>query len=162
MFAHQRYLTNNISFGSSIHILTVHIICTNRNRQFFLTGKEHDFVVQTKDYLTTLGAPYDYGSIMHYGTDVFSKDGTQPTITPKYDPNGELGQRGGFSPLDIWKINKLYGCNTGTKIIVYIILHCSFPLVSIACQISYQTCMGYNRGLFNAKCNFISYMNHDA
>lgn len=78
-----------------------------------LAGKEHDFVVQDKNYLTTLGAPYDYGSIMHYGQDIFSKDGSSPTITPKYDPHGEMGQRDGFSPLDIWKINKLYGCNPG-------------------------------------------------
>ena len=76
-------------------------------------GKEHDFNVQDKNYLTTLGAPYDYGSIMHYGQDLFSKDGTSPTITPKYDPHGEMGQRNGFSQLDIWKINKLYGCNPG-------------------------------------------------
>ena len=50
---------------------------------------------------------------MHYGQDLFSKDGSSPTITPKYDPHGEMGQRNGFSQLDIWKINKLYGCNPG-------------------------------------------------
>ena len=59
---------------------------------------------------------------MHYGEDIFSKDRASPTITPKYDPHGEMGQRDGFSPLDIWKINKLYGCNTGKQ---YILLDCA-------------------------------------
>ena len=53
---------------------------------------------------------------MHYGQDIFSKDGSSPTITPAYDPHGEMGQRNGFSPLDIWKINKLYSCNPGKNI----------------------------------------------
>ncbi|XP_053381930.1 embryonic protein UVS.2-like [Mercenaria mercenaria] len=77
------------------------------------TGKDHDFNLQDQKYLDTLGAPYDYGSIMHYGPYIFSKDPSKPTMTPKYDPHVELGQRDGFSKLDIWKINTLYGCKSG-------------------------------------------------
>ncbi|KAL3892424.1 hypothetical protein ACJMK2_004632, partial [Sinanodonta woodiana] len=76
-------------------------------------GKEHDFQVQQTDVLTTQGAPYDYGSIMHYGPYTFAKDPKQEVMTPKYDPHVEMGQRDAFSELDIWKINTLYGCNTG-------------------------------------------------
>lgn len=49
--------------------------------------------------------PYDYGSIMHYGTHFFSKNGL-PTIIPKI--NVEIGQRNGLSQLDIQGVNALY------------------------------------------------------
>ncbi|KAK3579889.1 hypothetical protein CHS0354_025751 [Potamilus streckersoni] len=76
-------------------------------------GKELDFQIQQKDVLTTLGAPYDYGSIMHYGPYTFAKEPKQEVMTPKYDPHVQMGQRDGFSELDIWKINTLYGCDSG-------------------------------------------------
>uniref|UniRef100_A0A1I7Y270 Metalloendopeptidase n=1 Tax=Steinernema glaseri TaxID=37863 RepID=A0A1I7Y270_9BILA len=54
-----------------------------------------------------LGTEYDYQSIMHYGSKAFSRNG-QATIVPKR--NAEIGQRGGFSKVDMFKINKLYDC----------------------------------------------------
>lgn len=58
----------------------------------------------------TQGLPYDYASLMHYPGTAFSKDGSR-TFTPK-DPKAlsVIGQRDGFSKLDIQKINKLYKC----------------------------------------------------
>ena len=51
--------------------------------------------------------PYDYDSVMHYGPTAFSING-QNTIDTK---NGEdIGQRNGFSDLDIIGLNKLYPC----------------------------------------------------
>ena len=48
---------------------------------------------------------YDYDSIMHYRANAFSNNG-KDTITTK---NGEsIGQRNGFSYLDIKGINDLY------------------------------------------------------
>ena len=48
---------------------------------------------------------YDYNSVMHYRANAFSNNG-KDTITTK---NGEsIGQRNGFSDLDIKGINELY------------------------------------------------------
>ncbi|MEZ4888173.1 MAG: M12 family metallopeptidase [Chitinophagales bacterium] len=49
---------------------------------------------------------YDYGSIMHYGSTSFSKNG-KATITPKV-MGVTIGQRTGLSAGDIAAINKLY------------------------------------------------------
>lgn len=63
--------------------------------------------------VTAFGFPYDFESIMHYPFDAFAKDGYSWTIRPKppyrdYEP--VLGQRVGLSPIDIGKINAMYGC----------------------------------------------------
>jgi hypothetical protein len=57
-----------------------------------------------------LGA-YDYGSIMHYPRDAFSKD-EQDTITPT-DPNAQIGQRNGLSAGDLAGIRDLYPPTSG-------------------------------------------------
>ena len=62
--------------------------------------------------MDTFEAPYDYGSIMHYGPTTFSKNGNA-TLEAIFDAQGTMGQRAGFSDVDIWKIEKLYGCKTG-------------------------------------------------
>uniref|UniRef100_A0A915LLX2 Peptidase M12A domain-containing protein n=1 Tax=Meloidogyne javanica TaxID=6303 RepID=A0A915LLX2_MELJA len=50
----------------------------------------------------------DYSSVMHYGPLAFSKNG-KPTIEPK-EKSVTIGQRLGFSPTDLYKVNKLYNC----------------------------------------------------
>ena len=60
------------------------------------------------------GTKYDFGSIMHYGKNYFSKD--WQTLTTIDTKNGEeIGQRNGFSYLDIVGINKQY-CGNFTQI----------------------------------------------
>jgi len=59
----------------------------------------------------TMG-PYDYQSIMHYGTRAFSRTG-KPTIIPR-DPNAGIGQREGLSQRDRAAIQSLYGGGGGT------------------------------------------------
>ena len=59
-------------------------------------------------FASDLGAPYDLGSIMHYGRRAFSNGGGE-TITPK-DPSVRIGQRKALSPIDVWQLNKLYKC----------------------------------------------------
>uniref|UniRef100_A0A915NS31 Peptidase M12A domain-containing protein n=1 Tax=Meloidogyne floridensis TaxID=298350 RepID=A0A915NS31_9BILA len=56
----------------------------------------------------------DYSSVMHYGPLAFSKNG-KPTIEPK-EKSVTIGQRLGFSPTDLYKVNKLYNCpNSNTN-----------------------------------------------
>ncbi|OWF49562.1 Zinc metalloproteinase nas-4 [Mizuhopecten yessoensis] len=77
-----------------------------------MDGKDRDFVAESRNILNTLNAPYDYGSIMHYGAYTFSKNGN-PALKALFDDKGTMGQRDGFSAVDIWKINKLYSCTGG-------------------------------------------------
>uniref|UniRef100_A0A182Y2R1 Metalloendopeptidase n=1 Tax=Anopheles stephensi TaxID=30069 RepID=A0A182Y2R1_ANOST len=66
-----------------------------------------NFGRESESQTTTLGMPYDYGSVMHYSRTAFSKNG-KPTLEPKIKYSGQLGQRVGFSVKDVQKINKLY------------------------------------------------------
>ncbi|XP_065648141.1 zinc metalloproteinase nas-4 isoform X2 [Hydra vulgaris] len=57
----------------------------------------------------SLGTPYDYYSIMHYGENAFG--GGQRTMTTK-DPTMQkvIGTAKGFSAIDIKQINLMYSC----------------------------------------------------
>lgn len=67
-------------------------------------GKENNFNQHISDG-DDIGN-YDFGSIMHYGSHAFSKNG-QPTITTK--PAGQsIGQRNGLSAGDIAAIHHIY------------------------------------------------------
>ncbi|XP_067673194.1 MAM and LDL-receptor class A domain-containing protein 1-like isoform X1 [Haliotis asinina] len=78
-------------------------------------AKEHEdnFKSYSSDDIDTLGAPYDYGSIMHYRNNTFALDRSKPTILSKFPlPRGVvMGQREHLSDIDIVKINRLYRCN---------------------------------------------------
>lgn len=66
-------------------------------------GTEHNFnqhIVDGDDV-----GPYDYGSVMHYPRDAFSRDGSD-TITP-LTPGVTIGQRNGLSAGDIAAVNSL-------------------------------------------------------
>ena len=60
--------------------------------------------------MDTLKVPYDYDSIMYYETNSFSKNG-EPTLRSIKDPARKLGQRNGFTQIDIQEINSLYECS---------------------------------------------------
>ena len=49
---------------------------------FFLPGKQFNFKKYDNKYINSLGEPYDYGSIMHYGKKYFTKDRSLNTIEP--------------------------------------------------------------------------------
>lgn len=73
-------------------------------------GKEHNFKKQSEKDLDPLNAPYDTGSIMHYGRYTFNKNG-RPTIEVIGNPYKVIGQRFGFSKTDIEQLNALYDCS---------------------------------------------------
>jgi len=78
-----------------------------------LAGQEKNFNKYNTSEVDTLGQPYDYGSIMHYGPHVFALPHTI-TITPKI-PGMTLGQRQGLSAIDIK--------STGAWFVTMLILH---------------------------------------
>ena len=72
-------------------------------------GFDDNFARYSRAEVTTLDLPYDTGSVMHYASTAFSKNG-RATILP-INPNKQLlGQRAGMSKLDIQKLNTLYNC----------------------------------------------------
>lgn len=73
-----------------------------------LINHTHNFRKYSKDFITQYGIEYDYGSVMHYPSTAFSKDG-KPTIVPLKSLNGVvMGQREKLSDMDIARINAKY------------------------------------------------------
>lgn len=72
-------------------------------------GYENNFDKGGKDKIDPLGVTYDYGSVMHYNLNAFSKNGEQ-TMTALKPTSEKIGQREAFSKKDIAKINKMYKC----------------------------------------------------
>lgn len=66
-----------------------------------------------------MDAPYDYHSVIHYNSNAFNKDQHSPTILSKQaalvsDQNEINHDRKKLSPIDIYKIQSLYKCQTLT------------------------------------------------
>lgn len=61
--------------------------------------------------INTFDSPYDFGSIMHIKLTDYSKNG-EPTLVPKVNYTGEIGQRKQLSRQDVIQTNLLYQCNS--------------------------------------------------
>ncbi|KAI3361202.1 hypothetical protein L3Q82_013394, partial [Scortum barcoo] len=73
---------------------------------------------------TTFNAPYDYLSVMHYSKRAFSKN-REDTIKTKLPQNQDkIGQRMEMSPIDVYKLNRLYNCNSSVSFME----HCNFSI----------------------------------
>ena len=70
-------------------------------------GLEHAFNKYTTT-VDTMGFPYDYNSLLHYGTDYFTVNG-KPTLVPK-DASAKIGQRNVLSATDILEVRRYYQC----------------------------------------------------
>ncbi|CAF1376643.1 unnamed protein product, partial [Adineta steineri] len=70
-------------------------------------GLEHAFNKYTTS-VDTLGTPYDYESLMHYGSHDFSSNG-KPTIVPK-NSTAKIGQGHSLSRIDILEVQLYYQC----------------------------------------------------
>ncbi len=82
----------------------------SKNRVFrneFLIGSESNFNKYTTG-IDLLGLPYDFESIMHYGTTTFGINGAV-TIEPKIS-GVTIGQRKYLSSNDVKEIRKYYNC----------------------------------------------------
>ncbi|XP_071782608.1 meprin A subunit beta [Centroberyx gerrardi] len=73
-------------------------------------GREHNFNTYNDTTSSSLGVPYDYGSMMHYSKNAF-RNGTEPTIVTKIPAFSDvIGQRMEFSDSDLLKLSRLYNC----------------------------------------------------
>ncbi len=114
-------LSSGCSFGTTVHEILhasgIYHEQAREDRDNYVNihypnirpGYEHNFNIAPTATASDYGA-YDYGSIMHYGTNYFSSNG-QATITTI--PLGiPIGQRDGLSDGDIATLEAMYnGCN---------------------------------------------------
>nr|XP_057905222.1 bone morphogenetic protein 1-like isoform X1 [Doryrhamphus excisus] len=76
-------------------------------------GQEYNFLKMEPGEVDSLGEVYDFGSVMHYARNTFSRSVFLDTISPRYDVNGgrpPIGQRIKLSKGDIAQARKLYKC----------------------------------------------------
>ncbi|XP_070767904.1 meprin A subunit beta-like, partial [Enoplosus armatus] len=94
-------------------------------------GYEGNFVKLTPSSSTTFNAPYDYLSVMHYDKKSFSKNSgnTIATKLPQYQDI--IGQRMEMSPIDVYKLNRLYNCSESVSFMG----NCNFSIDT--CGMSY-------------------------
>ncbi|XP_065065868.1 zinc metalloproteinase nas-4-like [Rhopilema esculentum] len=76
------------------------------------TNRRHNFNKKSIQEVTSLGLPYDYDGVMHYGAKAFAIDRRFPTIVKLRNTGGQIGQRRGFSLTDIAQLNTLYDCES--------------------------------------------------
>ncbi|XP_061777107.1 meprin A subunit beta [Nerophis ophidion] len=77
-------------------------------------GKDHNFKTYNDTTSSSLGVPYDYGSMMHYSKTAF-RNGSEPTIVTKIAAFSDvIGQRMEFSDNDLLKLSRLYNCTQGS------------------------------------------------
>ncbi|XP_059369053.1 meprin A subunit beta-like isoform X2 [Carassius carassius] len=75
---------------------------------------KNNFNLHNETESSSLGVPYDYGSVMHYSKKSFHK-GSKPTIVTKIPEFLDvIGQRMEFSDSDLLKLNRLYNCTTAS------------------------------------------------
>jgi len=79
-----------------------------------ITGMEYNFQKYNWNTIQHLNEPYNLRSIMHYGSKAFSKNGRNTLDAINGGNIGHLGQRGGFSQIDLNKLKKLYKCGGTT------------------------------------------------
>uniref|UniRef100_A0A914W6A0 Metalloendopeptidase n=1 Tax=Plectus sambesii TaxID=2011161 RepID=A0A914W6A0_9BILA len=80
-----------------------------------MKGADDQFDKYSLRVIDHLEEPYDYNSIMHYGPYAFSGNGAK-TILPKQQGASKMGQRIGFSDIDLRKIRKLYNCDADSAL----------------------------------------------
>uniref|UniRef100_A0A914UHL9 Zinc metalloproteinase n=1 Tax=Plectus sambesii TaxID=2011161 RepID=A0A914UHL9_9BILA len=75
-------------------------------------GRAGQFDMNSPAQMNLYGVPYDYGSVMHYGSIYFAKDTSVPVLIAtdsKYQQT--MGQNRAPSFLDVLTMNRHYGCD---------------------------------------------------
>jgi len=122
-----RLAPNNVEVGcfrlhtimhEFIHAMGFHHMQSASNRDEFVEiawdnitpGYESNFNLYGTNYVDNFGIPYDYGSVMHYSSLAFSRNG-EKTIVPLRDLRGQtMGQRAELSASDVLRIRRMYNC----------------------------------------------------
>lgn len=101
-----------------VHALGFHHMQSHADRDNYISvikdnispGEQFQFDIVNPLEATNFGTPYDYFSIMHYGTHAFSKNGN-PTIVAKIGKfNQFIGQTNKLSLGDLIRIRIMYNC----------------------------------------------------
>ena len=91
----------------------------NQMRTFYSIGAEREFERLSEAELDTLGTIYQTRGIMHYTDSNNAKTGTKTLLTldgsslrttNTNEEDNVLDME--MTPLDIYRVNKLYGCNS--------------------------------------------------
>ncbi|XP_064646669.1 zinc metalloproteinase nas-13-like [Lineus longissimus] len=80
--------------------------------QNIVSGMEFNFNKYTTQAIDSMGVPYDYSSVMHYGGTAFSKNGRYTIVAKDRNYQSRMGNRAGFSFSDIKLANLRYNCNS--------------------------------------------------
>lgn len=73
-------------------------------------GMEHNFSKYDNETVDNYGTAYDYGSVLHYSSFAFSKNGEMTIVPLEEGAEAVMGQRLQMSEADIDKLNTMYKC----------------------------------------------------
>ncbi|XP_069950456.1 blastula protease 10-like [Cherax quadricarinatus] len=78
--------------------------------QNIILGMENNFIEYSTTVINNYGVPYDYTSVMHYGSQYFTRNGKLTISTVDPFAQGLIGQRNGLSHRDKLLANLMYNC----------------------------------------------------
>ncbi|XP_065676037.1 low choriolytic enzyme-like [Hydra vulgaris] len=127
-----RRRVNNVSLGSGClqlgtvlheigHSIGLHHEQSRPDRDDHVTivwgsiqlGMKYNFDKFDSGTIDSLGFPYDYDSMMHYGETAFGRFGGVTIKTKDPSKQKVIGKAQGFSSIDILQINAMYNCKAG-------------------------------------------------
>ncbi|KAL7741433.1 hypothetical protein ACLKA6_000760 [Drosophila palustris] len=73
-------------------------------------GKENNFQKYEEDRVGDFDVAYDYGSILHYSSMAFSKNGQATIVALDPEAQNQMGQRFALSAADVIRLNTMYKC----------------------------------------------------